>query len=127
MVDLQAMERALRIGQKRDVTIYKFVCEDTIEERIYQRQIFKKYMAAKILSDPSRRRLFEKDTIFTLLTMPYSPAIANQSPSTTASNEKYADGGCNHVQAKFLESSNHENFGNQVDGPKRHSDIVKVA
>ena len=77
MVDLQAMERALRIGQKRDVTIYKFVCEDTIEERIYQRQIFKKYMAAKILSDPSRRRLFEKDTIFTLLTMPYSPAIAN--------------------------------------------------
>ena len=37
MVDLQATERALRIGQKRDVSIYRLVCEDTVEEKIYHR------------------------------------------------------------------------------------------
>ena len=64
MVDVKATERALIIGQKRYVNIYRFVCEETIEERIYHRQIFKKYMADKIFSDKSRRRLFEKDEIY---------------------------------------------------------------
>lgn len=49
MVDVQATERALRIGQKREVTIYRFVVDDTIEEKIYHRQIFKKFMADKVL------------------------------------------------------------------------------
>ena len=37
MVDIQATERALRIGQTRDVAIYRFVSEETIEEKIYHR------------------------------------------------------------------------------------------
>ena len=37
MVDLQATERAVRIGQTRDVAIYRFVTEETIEEKIYHR------------------------------------------------------------------------------------------
>ena len=49
MVDLQATERALRIGQKRDVAIYRFIVDDTIEEKVYHRQIFKKFMADKVL------------------------------------------------------------------------------
>ena len=70
MVDVQATERALRIGQVRNVTVYRFVCEGTIEEKIYHRQIFKKYMADKILADPGRRRLFERDDIYSLLVKP---------------------------------------------------------
>jgi DNA excision repair protein ERCC-6 len=70
MVDVQATERALRIGQQRDVAIYRLIVEETIEERIYHRQVFKKYMADKILADPSRRRLFEKDDIFSLISVP---------------------------------------------------------
>jgi DNA excision repair protein ERCC-6 len=46
------------------------VSEETIEERIYHRQIFKKYMADKVLADPSRKRLFEKDDIYSLLALP---------------------------------------------------------
>ena len=49
MVDIQATDRALRIGQKRNVAIYRFVVDDTIEEKIYHRQIFKKFMADKVL------------------------------------------------------------------------------
>ena len=70
MVDLQATERAVRIGQTRDVAIYRFVTEETIEEKIYHRQIFKKFMADLILADPSRRRLFEKEDLYNLLDLP---------------------------------------------------------
>lgn len=81
MVDMQATERALRIGQKRDVTVYRFVCQDSIEERIYHRQVFKKYMADKILADPSRIRLFERDDIFSLLNTKPSPSTKGSDSS----------------------------------------------
>ena len=70
MVDIQATERALRIGQTRDVSIFRFVSEETIEEKIYHRQIFKKFMADRILADPTRRKLFEKENLYNLLTVP---------------------------------------------------------
>lgn len=35
--DSQARERAWRIGQKRDVTIYRLLTAGTIEEKIYHR------------------------------------------------------------------------------------------
>ena len=78
MVDLQASERALRIGQTRDVQIYRFVTEETIEEKIYHRQIFKKFMADRILADPSRRRLFEKENLYNLLELPTKSLIRDR-------------------------------------------------
>ena len=36
-VDLQAIDRAHRIGQTKPVTIYRFVCEGTVEEKIVER------------------------------------------------------------------------------------------
>ena len=36
-VDQQAMDRAHRLGQTKQVTVYRLVCEGTIEERILQR------------------------------------------------------------------------------------------
>ncbi|KAH7649882.1 SWI SNF2 like ATpase and a Myb domain [Cryptosporidium bovis] len=36
-IDLQAMDRAHRIGQKKPVTVYRFVTEKTVEERIVER------------------------------------------------------------------------------------------
>lgn len=38
--DVQARERAWRLGQKREVTIYRLMTAGTIEEKIYHRQIF---------------------------------------------------------------------------------------
>ena len=35
--DMQARERAWRIGQKRQVTIYRLLTTGTIEEKIYHR------------------------------------------------------------------------------------------
>lgn len=36
-VDQQAMDRAHRLGQTKQVTVYRLVCKGTIEERILQR------------------------------------------------------------------------------------------
>jgi SWI/SNF-related matrix-associated actin-dependent regulator of chromatin subfamily A member 5 len=39
--DLQAIDRAYRIGQKRPVQVYKFICEYTVEERMSEVQKIK--------------------------------------------------------------------------------------
>jgi DNA excision repair protein ERCC-6 len=41
------------------VKIYRYVVDDTIEEKIYHRQIFKKFMADKVLQDPSKQKFFD--------------------------------------------------------------------
>ena len=63
MVDMQASDRAARIGQKQDVTVYRLVLTDTVEEFIYHKQIFKQFMADKVLNNPSAKRIF-KNKIF---------------------------------------------------------------
>ena len=50
MNDCQAKERALRIGQKTNLIIYRFITKGTIEEKIYNRQIFKTMIAEKVKS-----------------------------------------------------------------------------
>ena len=58
--DLQARERAYRIGQQRDVTVYRLITRGTIEEKVYHRQIFKQFLTDKILKDPKQKRFFSQ-------------------------------------------------------------------
>ncbi len=46
----QATDRAHRIGQKRDVTVYKVIAKDTIEERILTLQRMKSDLADQIMN-----------------------------------------------------------------------------
>ena len=50
--DAQARERAWRLGQKRHVTIYRLICKGTIEEKIYQRQVWKLLITTRVLQNP---------------------------------------------------------------------------
>ncbi|CAI5725279.1 hypothetical protein KXD40_003559 [Peronospora effusa] len=61
--DLQARERAWRIGQLKPVTVYRFVTAGTIEEKIYHRQIFKQYLSSKVLHEAKRKRCFNKHSL----------------------------------------------------------------
>ena len=47
----------MRFGQKNTVTIYRLITANTIEEMIYQRQIFKIAVADRISQEPRQRRL----------------------------------------------------------------------
>jgi SNF2 family DNA or RNA helicase len=39
--DAQAVDRAFRIGQRKNVVIYRLITCGSVEEKIYRRQIFK--------------------------------------------------------------------------------------
>ncbi|PGH16675.1 hypothetical protein AJ79_01547 [Helicocarpus griseus UAMH5409] len=67
--DVQARERAWRLGQKRDVTIYRLMTAGTIEEKIYHRQIFKQFLTNKILKDPKQRQTFQMSDLHDLFTL----------------------------------------------------------
>ena len=45
----QATDRAYRIGQRRDVTVFKLICEGTVEERILKMQESKRGLAESVL------------------------------------------------------------------------------
>lgn len=67
--DSQARERAWRIGQLKDVTIYRLLTTGTIEEKIYHRQIFKQFLTNRVLQDPKQRRFFKKNDMHELFTL----------------------------------------------------------
>ena len=65
--DAQARERAWRIGQTKDVTVYRLVPAGTIEEKVYHRQIYKEFLTSKVLKDPKQRRFFKAKDLADLL------------------------------------------------------------
>ncbi|KAJ6809975.1 DNA excision repair protein CSB [Iris pallida] len=67
--DMQARERAWRIGQTRDVTVYRLITRGTIEEKVYHRQIYKHFLTNKILKNPQQRRFFKARDMRDLFTL----------------------------------------------------------
>jgi DNA excision repair protein ERCC-6-like 2 len=57
--DLQAQDRAYRIGQVRDVEVYRLVSAGTIEEITYARQIYKQQQANIGYTASNERRYFK--------------------------------------------------------------------
>lgn len=57
--DLQAQDRAYRIGQIRDVEVFRLISAGTIEEIVYARQIYKQQQANIGYSGSNERRYFK--------------------------------------------------------------------
>ena len=79
--DVQARERAWRLGQKREVEIYRLMTAGTIEEKIYHRQIFKQFLTNKILRDPKQRQTFQLRDLHDLFSL--GDASGNQGETET--------------------------------------------
>ncbi|KAL0963095.1 hypothetical protein UPYG_G00349630 [Umbra pygmaea] len=58
-VDQQAMDRAHRLGQTKQVTVYRLICQHTIEERILQRAKEKSEIQRMVISGGN----FKPDTL----------------------------------------------------------------
>ncbi|KAK1142268.1 DNA repair protein rhp26 [Aspergillus melleus] len=85
--DMQARERAWRLGQKREVTVYRLMTAGTIEEKIYHRQIFKQFLTNKILKDPKQRQTFQLSDLHDL----FSLGDETQGPTETSKIFQDAD------------------------------------
>lgn len=49
MKDMQAIDRAHRIGQKRTVNVYRLVLQDSLEQKIMSLQLFKRNLADNLI------------------------------------------------------------------------------
>jgi len=79
--DSQAKERAWRVGQKRSVAVYRLVTANTLEEKVYHRQVFKQYLSNRVLKEPKQgRRVFKPSDLRELL----APPLASHMPSETS-------------------------------------------
>lgn len=67
--DIQARERAWRIGQSREVTVYRLITSGTIEEKVYHRQVYKQFLTDRVLKDPRQKRFFKAKDLADLFTL----------------------------------------------------------
>ncbi|MES1921770.1 DNA excision repair protein ERCC-6, variant 2, partial [Bonamia ostreae] len=67
-IDNQAVERSFRIGQKKEVVVYRLITKGTIEEKVYHRQIYKQLLSNRILEDARQngKQLFSKHNLANL-------------------------------------------------------------
>lgn len=57
-VDSQSVDRAYRIGQKRDVVVYRLISCGTVEDKIYRKQVFKGGLSRTGTEDGEQFRYF---------------------------------------------------------------------
>lgn len=117
--DNQAKERAWRIGQHRNVTVYRLLSAGTIEEKIYQRQIFKHFLSNKILIDPNQKNVLTTSTLQGLFTL---EELNSEGDTETASLFKHTKVNVSH---KNMEKTNSVPLSGGVSFSKKRLDEMK--
>ncbi|KAG5362652.1 ATP-dependent helicase ULS1 [Yarrowia sp. B02] len=86
-VEEQAMDRAHRIGQQRDVTVHKIVVEQTVEDRILELQKRKREMIESALDPSGQRqmaRLSREELLFLFNMRPNPNTVADAAAEAAA-------------------------------------------
>ena len=111
---------AWHFGQKNTVTIYRLTTAGTIEEKIYQRQIFKTAVADRILQDPRQQRLFSQRDLRDIFTLkPDIDSVSNGSEGITETGEINKGAG--------VLDTDYDLKGPELDGGNRdNQDTIKV-
>ncbi len=95
-VDNQSVDRAYRIGQQKDVVVYRLITCGTVEEKIYKKQVFKGGLSRSGTEEGVAFRYFSQQVCTCSLGLHHklSPAATLQMRSLNTQEEK-PDGGRN--------------------------------
>mmetsp|Transcript_75136 Transcript_75136/g.220203 ORF Transcript_75136/g.220203 Transcript_75136/m.220203 type:complete len:1065 (-) Transcript_75136:152-3346(-) len=88
MTDIQARERAWRIGQRREVGVFRLLLAGTLEEKIYQRQMAKQQLSQQVFSAGSCGQAFGRGRLIDAFALPPPPPSVDES-KLSALKEKY--------------------------------------
>ncbi|KAI3693177.1 hypothetical protein L6452_33008 [Arctium lappa] len=104
--DNQSVDRAYRIGQKKDVIVYRLMTCGTVEEKIYRKQIYKGGLFRSATEHKEQIRYFSQQDLRELFSLPKHGF--DVSPTQQQLHEEHD---CEHkmdpslkVHTKFLES-----------------------
>lgn len=119
--DVQARERAWRLGQKKEVTVYRLMTAGTIEEKIYHRQIFKQFLSSKVLKDPKQKTSFQLEDLHDLFTLGDSEDKATETgrlfkDSEVTYTESLAEASNERSDSKATEAADTDQDLRTVDG-----------
>jgi hypothetical protein len=64
--DNQAVDRCYRIGQDKNVVVYRLITCSTIEEKIYRKQVFKDSLSKSATEKSNSYRYFSKEELSSL-------------------------------------------------------------
>ncbi|KAG8391158.1 hypothetical protein BUALT_Bualt01G0158700 [Buddleja alternifolia] len=68
--DNQSVDRAYRIGQKKDVIVYRLMTSSTVEEKIYRKQVFKGGLFRSATEHKEQIRYFSQQDLKDLFSLP---------------------------------------------------------
>jgi len=82
-MDEQAVDRVHRIGQTKDVVIYRLICSGTIEDKMFRLQVFKRGLAKSTFEAANQLRFFSQKELKSLFE-PLSEASQNSTQELMA-------------------------------------------
>merc|ERR1712029_874682 len=112
MKDLQAMDRAHRIGQKKVVNVYRLITRNTVEEKILGLQKFKIHTAKSVISDDnSSLASMATDQLFDLFSLEEPEDASNENEN----KEQKTNGGVKAFLDNFPELWDDSQYSSEYD------------
>ncbi|XP_077360451.1 transcriptional regulator ATRX-like isoform X2 [Festucalex cinctus] len=98
--DIQSIYRVYRFGQVKQVFVYRFLAQGTMEEKIYDRQVTKQSLSYRVVDQQQIERHFTLSELTELYT--FEPDLLDE-PHSKKNKHKTSDLPKDHVLAMLLE------------------------
>merc|ERR1712130_397349 len=112
--DVQSIFRVFRFGQTKPVYIYRFLAKGTMEEKIYDRQITKQSLSARVVDEQQIERHFTMNELAELYEFKDEPLSARPIPAVPE-DRMLAELVDKHKEIVWSFTNHDSLLGNQVD------------